>query len=278
MLRDSIFECKDNRIDNTKGRRMHKKVYILILISLFSFPIIGQELKDSQSRLDAGEDLKMLYRNESTFALYAHSGGGIGLAYRRGYHVHGTRKRMLEVEVQNFKHPKEIKSVNSYYDNSKGFIYGKLNSFLLIRPGIGFQNILFEKQEKKNVEIRFSYFVGATIAFAKPVYLEIIVPTADPGFNTISQERYDPNKHFPSDIYGKAPFFRGFDQMRIIPGGYGKIALSFEYGKRYNVIKAIETGATLDVYPTHLPMMAFAPKQQVFATLYLKVVWGKKWF
>ena len=123
MLRDSIFECKDNRINNTKGRRMHKKVYILILISLFSFPIIGQELKDSQSRLDAGEDLKMLYRNESTFALYAHSGGGIGLAYRRGYHVHGTRKRMLEVEVQNFKNPKEIKSVNSYYDNSKGFIY-----------------------------------------------------------------------------------------------------------------------------------------------------------
>ena len=52
----------------------------------------------------------------------------------------------------------------------------------------------------------------------------------------------------------------------------------FEYGKRYNVIKAIETGAVLDVYPTVLPMMAFSEKQQVFVSLYLKMVWGKKWF
>lgn len=256
---------------------MRKNNYLFILFSLFSLSVFGQDLKDDQTRLDNGEDLKVLYRNESSFGLFAHSGGGIGIAYRRGYHVHGTRKRMLELEAQNFKHPKEIKSVNSYYDNSKGFIYGKLNSFLLIRPGIGFQNILFEKQEKKNVEIRFSYFVGATLAFAKPVYLEIIVENP-PDAPSISQEKYDPDKHFPSDIYGKAPFFRGVEETRLIPGGYGKIALSFEYGKRYNVIKAIETGATLDVYPTHLPMMAFAPKQQVFATLYLKMVWGKKWF
>ncbi len=257
---------------------MRKNFYLIILFSLFTFSLAGQVLKDDQSRIDAGEDLKVLYRNESSFSVYAHSGGGLGIAYRRGYHVHGTRKRMLELEAQNFKHPKEIKSVNSYYDNSKGFVYGKLNSFLLIRPGIGYQNILFEKQEKKNVEVRFSYFVGVTLAFAKPVYLEIVVNTNDPNVDPIAIERYDPEKHFPADIYGKGPLFKGVGQTKLYPGGYGKIALSFEYGKRYNVIKAIETGATVDVYPTYLPMMAFAPKQQVFATLYLKMVWGKKWF
>ena len=82
---------------------MHKNFYLFILFSLFSFSVIGQELKDSQSRLDAGEDLKVLYRNESNFGLFVHSAGGLGIAYRRGYHVHGTRKRMLEVEAQNFK-------------------------------------------------------------------------------------------------------------------------------------------------------------------------------
>ncbi len=257
---------------------MRKNIYFFILFSLFSFPIIGQELKDDLTRLENGEDLKVLYRNESSFSLFVHSAGGIGLAYRRGYHVHGTRKRMYEIEVQNFKHPKEIKSVNSYYDNSKGFIYGKLNSFLLIRPGLGYQNILFEKTEKKNVEIRYSYFVGATLAFAKPVYLEIITPTADPSVNSVSTERYDPDKHMPSEIYGKAPFFKGIDKTRIYPAGYAKIALSFEYGKRYNVIKALETGAVVDIYPVALPMMAFNKKQQVFVSLYLKMVWGKKWF
>lgn len=257
---------------------MRKNLYLFLFFSLFSFSAISQELNDDLSRLQRGEDLKVLYRNESNFGLYVHSAGGLGIAYRRGYHVHGTRKRMLEVEAQNFKHPKEIKSVNSYYDNSKGFVYGKLNSFFLLRPGVGFQNILFEKAEKKNVEIRFSYFVGATLAFAKPVYLEIIRPTADPSINTVSTERYDPDEHFPAQIYGKAPFFKGVDQTRIYPAGYAKIALSFEYGKRYNAIKALEAGAVVDVYPTTLPMMAFNKNQQVFVSLYLKMVWGKKWF
>ena len=66
--------------------------------------------------------------------------------------------------------------------------------------------------------------------------------------------------------------------MSVYPGGYAKFALSFEYADRYNGIKAIETGATLDVYPRVLPMMAFNKKQQVFASLYLKMIWGKKWF
>ena len=187
---------------------------------------------------------------------------------------------MLELEAQNFKHPKEIKSVNSNFENSKGFIYGKLNSVLIIRGGVGYQNLLFEKTEKKNVEIRFSYFLGATLAFAKPVYLEIVKPKPGglQGENIISTERYDPDVHFPSNIYGKAPFGKGIDQTRLYPAGYAKAALSFEYGKRYNVIKAIETGVVADVYAVPLPMMAFSRKQQVYVSLYLKMVWGKKWF
>ena len=66
--------------------------------------------------------------------------------------------------------------------------------------------------------------------------------------------------------------------MRIYPAGYAKAALSFEYGKKYNVIKAIETGALVDIYPFAPPMMAFAKKQEVYVSLYIKMVWGKKWF
>ena len=128
---------------------MRKNLYLFILFSLFTFSVSGQELQDDLSRLERGEDLKVLYRNESSIGLYVHSAGGLGLAYRRGYHVHGTRKRMLEIEVQNFRHPKEIKSVNAYYDNAKGFSYGKLNSFLIIRPGIGVQNIQRKRLKRK---------------------------------------------------------------------------------------------------------------------------------
>lgn len=254
---------------------MFKKFLSLFMITLFSAGAYSQELKDDLTKLQSGEDLNVLYRNESSFGLYVHSAGGLGLSYRRGRQVHSKRKRMFEIEAQNFKHPKEVKSVNSLFENSKGFVYGKLNSYLIIRPGVGYQNILYQKSDKKSVEIRYSYFLGATLAFAKPVYLEIIRDPQDP---IVSTERYDPEIHPVQDIYGKAPFFTGIDKTKIHPGGYAKVALSFEYADRYNGIKAIETGAVLDVYPTALPMMAYTKKQQVFVSLYLKLVWGKKWF
>jgi hypothetical protein len=189
--------------------------------------------------------------------------------------VNAKRKRMFELEMQNFKHPKEVKSVNSYFENSKGFIYGKLNSFLILRPGVGYQNRLYQKSDKKSVEIRYSYFVGATLAFAKPVYLEIV---RDSQKGIVSTERYDPEVHSIDMIYGKAPFFKGIEKTRIYPGAYAKLALSFEYADRYNSIKAIETGVVFDVYPKALPMMAYTPKQILYASLYLKIIWGKKWF
>ena len=259
---------------------MTKNIFVFVLITIFSLDMAAQELKDDLSRIQKGEDLNVLYRNESSFGLYVHSNAGIGLAYRRGKHVTGKRKRMFELEAQNFKHPKEVKSVNSYYENSKGFVYGKLNSVLLIRSGVGYQNILYQKSDKKSVEIRYSYFVGATLAFAKPVYLEIIRENSVNGLpaTTISTERYNPDIHFTDNIYGKASFFKGVDETRIYPAGYAKLALSFEYADRYNSIKAIETGVVADLYPKAIPMMAFNKQQQVYFSLYLKLIWGKKWF
>ena len=253
---------------------MYKRILGLLLFFLFSFQLSAQQLKDDLTRLESGEDVNVIYTQEASFGIFMHSAGGFGIAYRRGEHVTGKRKRLFEIEASNFKHPKEVKSINSYYANSKGFIYGKLNSILLIRPGVGIQNVLYQKSDKKSIEIRYSYFLGATLGFAKPVYLEIRKETT----LIPSTERYNPEIHKQEDIFGKAPFFRGIEKTIIYPAGYAKLALSFEYADRYNALKVIETGAVIDVYPKAIPMMAFNKKQQVFVSLYLKIIWGKKWF
>ncbi len=254
---------------------MYKIFFALLLISGFSFELSAQETKDDLTRLQNGEDVKVLYRNEASFGVFMHSAGGFGLAYRRGTHVTGKKKRMFETEALNFKHPKEVKSLNSYSANTKGFFYGKLNSVLLIRSGVGYQNVLFEKSDKKSVEIRYSYFAGVSLAFAKPVYLEIKQGISSKAPTT---ERYDPSIHTIDEIYGKAPFFTGIENTVIYPAGYAKLALSFEYADRFNALKAVETGVVVDVYPKAIPMMAFNNNQQVYVSLYLKMIWGKKWF
>jgi hypothetical protein len=68
------------------------------------------------------------------------------------------------------------------------------------------------------------------------------------------------------------------DKTSIYPAGYAKFALSFEYADRYNDLKAIETGVVADMYPKAIPMMAFNKLQQVYVSVYLKMIWGKKWF
>ncbi len=256
---------------------MIRKFFTFLLIFFFAFRISAQETKDDLSRLQSGEDLNVMYRNEQSFGVFVHTMSGLGIGYRRGKHITGKIKRMYEIEAQNFKHPKEIKTINTYYDNSKGFIYGKLNSMLIVRPGIGLQKTLYKKSDKKSVEIRYSYFVGGALAFAKPVYLEI-KKNNSPLNQPPTTERYNPEEHSIDEIYGKAPFFRGIEKTRIFPGGYAKLALSFEYADRYNGLKAIETGVTLDVYPRIIPIMAYNKNQQVFISLYLKMIWGKKWF
>jgi len=257
---------------------MLKRFFAFLILTFFIFSAFSQELKDDQTRLNNGEDLNVLYRNEATFGVFGHSASGFGIAYRKGIHASAVTKRMWEIEAQNFKHPKEVKTVNPYYENAKGFVYGKLNSVLLLRGGVGMQNVIYTKSDKKSVEIRYSYFLGATLGIAKPVYLEIVTPTNDPSVNVVSTERYDPDYHFPQNIYGKAPFFTGVDKTKIYPAGYAKLALSFEYADRYNAVKAIETGLIGDFYIKAIPMMAFNKKQQVYVMCYLKIIWGKKWF
>ena len=251
-----------------------------VLISLFfisaSFSISGFA-QDAKTVLESGGDLDVLYRNERNIGVMAHT-DGVGVNYRRIRHITGTKKGILEIEVLNMHHPKEIKVQHPYLEGAGKYYYGKLNSFQIIRPGVGYQKVLYRRAERKSVEIRMGTFLGASLGFAKPVYLEIVYDGASPGDYVLKQEKYDPEKHFTDKIYDKAPFYKGLEETKIHPGGYAKLALSFEYGEHHDDVKAIETGVVVDAYPSVIPLMAHAKNQQVMLTFYVSLVYGKKWF
>lgn len=257
---------------------MFRKIAIIFILTFTATFLFAQ---DATTLVQSGVNLNVIYRNEATFGLLAHS-NGFGLNYRRAKHITGTRKRVLEFEFVNMSHPKEIKSINPYFENSKGFYYGKMNSLLIPRVGVGFQNVLYRKAERKSVEIRYSTFFGASLGLAKPVYLEILKKSVSGNQNEfdLSTEKYDPTnpEHSFGNIYGRAPYFKGIDQTKIYPGGYFKFALSFEYADLRNDVKVIETGFTIDAYPKVVPLMSNTTNFQVFPSLYISLIYGKKWF
>jgi hypothetical protein len=222
------------------------------------------------------EEIPVLLKNEYTAGINFHSYGW-GLLFRRAKNKTVSKKRFLEVEFLSMKHPKEIRSVNPYVENAKSYIYGKLNTFLILRTGYGRQRVLYDKADKGGVAIRFNYGGGFSLGFTKPIYLNILEKTANPFEYRVVTEKYNPEQHFISNIYGRASFTYGMTEMRLHPGLYAKMGMSFEYSRNHDDIKALEVGMALDAYPKKVPIMAFAENKQVFFIFYINVLFGKRW-
>ncbi len=246
----------------------------LLYTTLFLLAVnLGFSQSTSQA-VAAGQDPNVLYRNEGAFGIFAHS-RGFGINYMRSKHITGTRKKLFEIEALNMNHPKEIKISNGS-DNSKRFKYGKLNNIFLLRAGIGYQTTIFKKADRKSVEIRTAYFVGANITFAKPTYVLVYRENARGKYQ--ESVKYDPDKYTLDSIAGKGPLIDGLGELKIYPGLYAKANLSFEYAPYSNKVKAIETGIIFDFYPKALPIMARNPAENFIITVYIGFVFGKKWF
>ncbi len=250
-----------------------------LLAAILFAGILHAQVETETKNVNANvyDEVKLLYRNEASGGLIVHT-NGFGLNYRRGWHVTAARKRMFEIDLVTFRHPKEIKTVNQYYDHPKGYYYGKLNSLVILRPGFGYQNVIFTKPEHNGIEIRFVTFVGVSLGLAKPIYLEILEDTPIPQQKAVVTQRYDPAKHFQDNIYGRAPFMRGVGETKLYPGGYAKFGINFEYGSLDDDVKAVETGIIVDIYPKAIPLMATERNQQVLLSLYLSFNYGAKWY
>lgn len=259
------------------GICMRIRLLILFLITLSPALFAQVDTQIVQTNANLYDDAGLLYRNEANGGIIINS-HGFGVNYRRCKHVTYARKGVWEFDLVNYRHPKEVKVTNPFYDNAKGYYYGKLNSLFIFRTGIGFQNTIYTKPDKNGVEIRYITFIGASIGIAKPIYLEILYDNQVPGTKLVVTEKYNPDEHFPDNIYGRAPFVRGLSELGIRPGGYAKVGLNFEYGPMDTEIRSVEVGFITDVYITPVKIMATEREQMVLLSLYLQFSMGRKWF
>ncbi|UCG26711.1 MAG: hypothetical protein JSV24_06935 [Bacteroidales bacterium] len=243
------------------------KKIILISVGLWIIlPVcFGQGEIDEQQRI--------FYRNEHTLGIFLNSTGW-GVGYRYGKRINYLNKRLYEIDFNNIKHPKEYKTTNPYFPNTKGFIYGKENLFVNLRAGYGFQHEMFRKIDRGGISIRRFYSFGPSLGFYKPIYYELLVQVGGNTY-TIEVEKFDENIHQATDIYSRASFFKGFDEIKFVPGVYGKAGVNFEYSKYDRLIHAIEIGLTFDAYLRKVPIMATEDNRQFFFSLFISYRFGK---
>jgi hypothetical protein len=243
----------------------------VLLIGINSYGQFDTEYADST-------EVKILYKYQRSYGVTAHN-LGLGVQYRWGKRLSIFKSRVFEAEFQTLRSWKQIRLINSYVTNSKSYIYGKINDAFTFRFGMLWKKQLNQKPYWGGIELRWIYGGGLTLGLAKPYYLYVIYfYEVSPGVYNydVVTEKFTNNPQW-DDIYGRAPFSKGFNEITVHPGLYLKTGLNFDYSKDHAKISTLEVGAALDVLPTGLTIMYNNPKQMFFPTLYLNFSWGKRY-
>jgi len=243
---------------------MKIKLFIILIL------ILPANLS-GQGDIDNSE--KIFYRNERTFGFLLNS-NGIGTNFRYAKRIDAFRKTLYELELNYVKHPKEIR-ISS--DINRNYIFGKKNSVVTLKAATGYQKELFQKRDRGGISIRYFINGGISAAILKPVYYEYY----DIFNDEFSFKKFD--KHQYENIVGRAPFTKGFDEIKVSPGLFGKVGFCFEYSRVDEVFKALEAGVGLDAYAIKVPIMDVPQERILFIlpdnyfilTLFLSYRFGK---
>lgn len=210
---------------------------------------------------------------------------GVGAVYTFAQRVNYRLRRNYEIEYDYVKSLKEIKMINTNADtyrcDMKKFVFGKVNSVHLLRLGYGYNWMLFEKRDKGSVSIHLQANVGFTFAFEKPLYYVMIDSAVMTNNN--SALYYKSNHKFEDyysaqvfDIVTRSSYAVGMDEMKLRPGNYIKLDLSFDFARDAMTVSAIEVGTIFDLYYKPITIMYNQPHSFMWS-IYIAYQFGKKY-
>jgi len=245
---------------------MQKFISYIICLFLFSNYSFGQgELQDH----------KTLNFNERTYAIYFNS-NGYGLNFTYGKRLDGFRRATIAIDLSEIKHPKEIRTSNPYIvNNQKKFVFGKLNNFYLLKLSFGIHKTVFDKFDKGGIGIGYHFQFGPDLGILKPVYYDVLYPTATPNEYILEKEQFSTNIHSISDIYGKASYFYGVNNSKFHVGGFARVTIDFDFSENDMFVNRLECGAQLDAFLKPMEIMANETNTRLYFSIFIGYRFGK---
>ncbi|MEE9439240.1 MAG: hypothetical protein V3V14_09595 [Saprospiraceae bacterium] len=265
------------------------KFYTNIILSFLCFTIIGEVAaqKTFQPKSYQTNWKGIIYRKEKAVELRLHTNGFL-LSYNYGKITTYYKTNYKHISIgylKDFREKRQNKNeVVEFSNRSKTFVFGKQNSIINLRAGLGVKRFLSEKADRKGIAIGYDYSYGPSIALVKPYYLELKYINNQGDLNVIiREEKYDKTNanKFTShkDIFGGTSYFKGFSEMSLTPGIFGKLGLFFSMGAFDKYVKSIETGIMVDIYAKKIPIMVeteLISNKPYHINFYLNFLFGKR--
>lgn len=232
-----------------------------------------------QPRQMESQDVGVVYNKEFGVNGYWHTRGfGFGAIFGdiKSYY----KTNFYHVDFGFVKHAKEHKPDPLPTTNAlkRPYVYGKKNSFMILRVGKGMKRYLSEKAKRRGVAVGYSFQGGPSIGMLKPYFLEVNDRSGDVNSSEIIQYSDETAEFFldRNKIHGYAGFWRGFGDMDFLIGGHVKGGLHLAWGAYDEYVKNIEIGLMLDMFFRKVDIMVVEDNAPVFANLYINLQLGKR--
>ena len=238
---------------------------------------------------------RVFYRNEWSLAAMLNS-NGFGANYRYGKRIDAANKRLFEVDFAYMKDPKEAKTYNDINNSGARYVNGKKNLAFDFRFGYGRQHEIFRKHDLGGIAVRYFYNFGPSVVLLKPIYYDIgeIVSVYQGSIllGYVWDAYPEPEKFNPywevSNVHiaSRASFFKGFNELGVIPGAFAKFGFNFDFSRQDRIVHALEAGIIAEGFVKKVEIMDLtyinkavprkvAQNQQFFLTLFVSYRFGK---
>lgn len=221
----------------------------------------------------------IVYKRELTFDASVHTNGfffGFNKGKIKNYHT----TNYLHFDLGFLYHPNETRSSrnnNSGFKSFNAYKFGKQNQLINLRIGRGIIYTLTEKARTKGIAIGLRLEGGFNLGLLKPYYLKLY--EEHDGRPFVVEKKYseaDDSFLDPNSILGSASFFKGFDELSIVPGAFGRIAVRFDLGAYEKMAECLEAGIQFDLYSKRPSIMVNDLNPQTFINFFINLQLGMR--
>lgn len=266
-----------------------KKIFLVLMVSIVTVAGYSQENKTREQKkqerkdrisqqIKQQEEGALVYNKQGAFGIKLNT-DGYGIFYEHGRYKTITKTSLWWAELGERKNSKEERKTPTSVQGpfivlGNPVIYGKINNFYYLKLGIGQQTLIGGKGNKNGVAVSAIYGGGFSAGLLKPYYLTIQEDnqTRDVRY-TDSTAQYFKD---PSKIVGSAGLFKGWGNIKFVPGVHARAALRFDYGRFNELLSALEAGVNAEFYTQKMPTMFDIPAKKFFFNAYISIVFGKR--
>ncbi len=257
-----------------------QKTLLILILSVFSLNSFAQNKKkdrQEQKKAQINEMVRMeeegviTHRKSTVFGLKLTT-DGYGAFFEVGRASSVKKALLFQLDISERKHPKEEK-LSSLYSQSIPFVYGKINNFYPVKLGVQQQILFGNKSNKNGVSVTGNVGGGLSLALLRPYYVQINTG------NDLKYVKYnspDSLDFLGGAIFGGPTLSKGWSEMTVTPGVYGKAALRFDYGIFNDIVSALEVGVNAEYYSKKIPQMVYNDEKKFFYGAYFSLIFGKR--